>query len=86
MPPFPIFKGKQCRPFKTTSSDNFGPVFVKREEDEKGVMKRWVCIFTCLVTCNIYLEVFHDMTARSFLDCSRRFIALEKLTDDDLFR
>ena len=40
MPPLSIFKGKECRPFKITGLDYFGPVLVKREEDEKGIMKR----------------------------------------------
>ena len=67
MPSLPALKGKPCRPFEIIGSDYFVPISLRLEENEKTATKRWVCIFTCLVTRNIHLEVVHDMTTTNFL-------------------
>lgn len=76
MPPLPTFKGKPCRPFEIVGLDYFGPISARIKENEGTMIKQWVCIFTCLVTRNIHLEVVHDMTTASFLNSFRRFIAI----------
>ena len=35
----------------------------------------WICIFTCLATRAVHLELVVDMTAEQFLLCFRRFIS-----------
>ena len=50
-------------PFFNTGTDYFGPYFVKQE---RKLVKRYGCIFTCLTTRAVYLEIAHTMTA----DCS----------------
>ena len=37
--------------------------------------KVWICLFTCIVTRAVHLEVVHDMSSEEFLLCFRRFIA-----------
>ena len=41
-------------------------------ESRKNV---WICLFTCIVTHAIHLEVVFDMSSEEFLLCFRRFIA-----------
>ena len=76
MPPLPTFEGNSCRPFEIIGLDYFGPVLVKLEDNTHIKIKKWVCLFTCLATRNIHLEVVHDMSTVNFLNSFRRFIAL----------
>ena len=58
--------------FTHTGSDYFGPVIVKRKRSE---LKRYGCIFICMTTGAIHLEVLPDLTTDSFINALRRFIA-----------
>ncbi|XP_048001447.1 uncharacterized protein LOC125238216 [Leguminivora glycinivorella] len=60
------------RPFTHTAQDYMGPMFVtigRRRE------KRWVCLYTCLVTRAIHLESVHSLSTDSALLSLRRFAA-----------
>ena len=59
-------------PFTNVGVDYFGPVNTKYR---RGTVKRWVCLFTCLVTRAIHLEIAFDMSADSFLMAFHRFTA-----------
>ena len=59
-------------PFSNTGIDYFGPIAVKYR---RGTVKRWGCLFTCMVTRAVHIEVAHDMTADSFLMAFHRFVA-----------
>ncbi|XP_062698521.1 uncharacterized protein LOC134284163 [Aedes albopictus] len=59
------------RPFSFTGVDYCGPVTVtvgRRSE------KRWICLFTCMTTRAIHLEVAHSLTAQACLMAIRRFV------------
>jgi hypothetical protein len=57
--PFPDFRHKSGEyVFETVGVDYFGPFNVKRG---RGCEKLWGCIFTCLTTCTVYLEVAFSM-------------------------
>ena len=58
-------------PFYNTGTDYFGPFFVKQG---RALVKRYGCIFTCLTTRAVHLEVAHSLTADSFINAFRRFI------------
>ena len=72
MAPIPELRVSQTTPFAHTGLDYFGPMYIKYSGETR---KRWVCLFTCLVTRAIHLEVIQDMTAVEFLYAFRRFIA-----------
>ncbi|XP_039451485.2 uncharacterized protein LOC120430439 [Culex pipiens pallens] len=72
MAPLPVQRlTPQLRPFSYVGIDYFGPVIVtigRRAE------KRWICLFTCLVTRAIHMEVAHSLSSASCMMAIRRFI------------
>ena len=59
-------------PFTNTGVDYFGPVEVIMFRRR---LKRWCCLFTCLVTRAVHLEVVPDLTADSCVAALQRFIS-----------
>lgn len=57
--------------FTYVGADLFGPFYIKEGRSEK---KRWGCLFTCLVTRAIHIEVVTNLSTDSFLNAYRRFI------------
>ena len=64
MPPLPITRVTEACAFPRTGLDYLGPLYMKTDQERKKV---WVCLFTCLVTRAIHLELMRDMTAEEFL-------------------
>ena len=60
-------------PFTYVGIDYLGPVAIKC--DENGLVKNWICLFTCLNIRAVHLELVHNMTSEIFLLCMRRFVA-----------
>ena len=58
-------------PFSYTGMDLFGPFYVKHG---RGTAKRWCCLFTCLNTRSVHLELVNSMDTDDFIMCLRRFI------------
>ena len=59
-------------PFTNVGVDYFGPIQVKRGRCE---IKRYGCLFTCMATRAIHLEVACNMETDSFINALQRFIA-----------
>ena len=72
MPPIPVERVSVSAPFSYTGVDYFGPLYMKTKKETQKV---WVCLYTCLVTRAIHLEMMYDMTTQQFLLGFRRFIA-----------
>ena len=60
------------RPFTYSGIDYFGPYFVKVG---RSAVKRWVALFTCLVTRAIHVEMASSLSTDSCKKAIRRFIA-----------
>lgn len=60
-------------PFTYSGMDLFGPFFIKEGRKE---LKRWGCVFTCLASRAIHLEVTTAPSTDAFLNTLRRFISL----------
>ena len=59
-------------PFSHVGVDFFGPLLVKVKRSE---VKRYGCLFTCMTTRAIHLELAQDMSSSSFINVLRRFVA-----------
>jgi len=74
MLPLPTSRVSASLTFSFTGLDYLGPVYVKNK-GESETSKMWICLFTCLCTRAIHLELIEDLTAEQFLMCFQRFIA-----------
>ncbi|KRX18442.1 hypothetical protein T07_13209, partial [Trichinella nelsoni] len=72
MAPLPSDRTRVTRPFENTGLDIAGPFFTRQG---KKVNKNYICLFTCMTTRAVPLEVVSEMTARRLLQALRRFIA-----------
>ena len=59
-------------PFSYVGVDYFGPLKVKRFRKTEN---RYGCLFTCLVTRTIHIEVAHTLETNSYIMAHRRMIA-----------
>lgn len=69
---FPKARVTEAMPFMRVGLDYLGPLVVKSCDDRKKV---WICLFTCLVTRAIHLQLVCDMSTTEFLLCFRRFVS-----------
>ena len=72
MPPLPTSRVSESVPFTYTGIDYFGPMFIKNKTE---IQKVWVCLFTCLITRAIHLELMQNMSTEQFLLGFRRFLS-----------
>ena len=73
-PPLPEFRIKEDPAFTYTGVDFAGPLFV-RNGSSSGSSKVWICLFTCLVTRAIHLDIVSDLSTTTFIRCLKRFAA-----------
>ena len=59
-------------PFAFTGLDYFGPMLIQQKRSQ---IKRYGCIFTCLTTRAVHLEVSVDLSTDSFINVLRRFLS-----------
>ena len=72
MPPIPTERVSVAVPFTNTGVDYFGPLYIKVKRDTQKI---WVCLYTCLTTRAVHVELMQDMSTEQFLLGFRRFIA-----------
>ena len=71
--PLPEYRVSEVPPFSNVGVDFAGPLYIK---DTKGkVAKSYICLFSCCVTRALHLEIVHDLSAPTFINCLRRFCA-----------
>ena len=65
-PPLPEFRIKEDPAFTYTGVDFAGPLFV-RSVSSSSSSKVWICLFTCLVTRAIHLDIVSDLSTTTFI-------------------
>ena len=72
----PAERLNQCTPFSNTGCD-FAGFFLLKDKKNRGykLNKAYVCIFVCLTTKAIHLELVTSLSSDAFLSTLRRFIA-----------
>ncbi|XP_055714187.1 uncharacterized protein LOC129808438 [Phlebotomus papatasi] len=63
------------RPFLHTGVDLTGHVLIKRAPRGSAQEKAYVCIFICMSTKAVHLEVLTSLSTKAFISAFRRFIA-----------
>ncbi|KRX59205.1 hypothetical protein T09_10991 [Trichinella sp. T9] len=76
-PFIPADRVTESPPFSHTGVDFAGPLFVLPEGQGRNarVNKAYVCIFTCMTTRAVHLELLREQTTDNFLQGLRRFIS-----------
>ena len=60
-------------PFTSVGVDYFGPLYVQQGRSH---VKRYGCVFTCLTTRAVHIEITSTLDTDSFINALRRFISL----------
>ena len=76
LPPDRVTSGGPA--FVSVGVDYFGPIAVKRG---RGREKRYGCLFTCLSSRAVHIEVVESLDTDSFINCLQRFIARRGLPE-----
>lgn len=62
--------------FSRTGVDFFGPTLIKEKKDRnRTFLKAYGCVFVCMATKAVHIEVASDLSTDGFLACFRRFIS-----------
>ena len=73
LPEFRFPDANKQYPFVNTGMDMFGPFYI--EDKREGTQMNYVCLFTCLVTRAVHLEVHNDLSTDCRLMTIRRFVS-----------
>ena len=66
----------RATPFSHTDVDFFGPFFIKKNKYRNRTrVKIYGCVFICMATKAVHIEIVSDLTTDGFLGAFRRFIA-----------
>ncbi|XP_059050490.1 uncharacterized protein LOC131845442 [Achroia grisella] len=64
------------RPFKHSGVDYAGPIQIRTTKGRGfGSYKGYICLFVCMVTRAVHIEVVSDLTSEGFLSAYKRFVA-----------
>ncbi|CAJ0607277.1 unnamed protein product [Cylicocyclus nassatus] len=72
-PSLPLCRSSSSRPFEHVGIDFAGPFYVRAMEN--STIKVWTCLFTCMVTRAVHLEMVESLSAEAFVNSLRRFVA-----------
>ena len=72
-PPLPTEWVQYVRPFECTGVDFTGAIKVQNRSGE--TQKLYVCLFTCVATRAVHLQLINSLSAEAFVLCLRRFVA-----------
>lgn len=72
----PAARVTPTRPFKSSGVDYAGPIQIRTAKGRgHHAYKGYICLFVCMVTRAVHLEVVSDLTTQGFLAAFKRFVA-----------
>lgn len=72
----PAVRVTPARPFSRSGVDYAGPISLRTTKGRgHRAYKGYICLFICMVTKAIHLEVVSDLSSRGFLEAFKRFVA-----------
>ncbi|XP_073961981.1 uncharacterized protein [Choristoneura fumiferana] len=72
----PAIRVKPSRPFLISGVDFAGPINVKMSKGRGAKSnKAYICLFICMCTKALHIELVSDMTTQTFLAAFRRFVS-----------
>lgn len=75
MADLPSSRVTESNPFSHVGVDYFGPLFIKeRKYRNKTTIKVYGCVFICMATKAVHIEIASDLTSDGFLSAFGRFI------------
>ena len=72
----PDFRALPSPPFTYCSVDLFGPMLVRGGVNKRTRVKVWGCVYSCLSTRAIYVDIVQNYGMYAFLIVHRRFQAM----------
>lgn len=74
MAPLPKFRVQQIKPFSISGVDYAGPITIKRSRGRSSTStSAYICLFVCMATKAIHLELSSDLSTETFLLAFTRF-------------
>ncbi|XP_014221903.1 uncharacterized protein LOC106649141 [Trichogramma pretiosum] len=71
----PSSRVREAYAFEHTGVDYFGPIFMKEKKCRNRTrVKAYGCVFICMATKAVHIEIVSDLTPDGFLGALRRFI------------
>ena len=75
MADLPKSRVEKALPFYHTGVDFFGPMYIKaKKHRNRERLKVYGCIFICLATKAVHVEIVSDLSTEAFLGALRRFV------------
>lgn len=72
----------ESSPFRCTGVDFFGPFLIKEKKARnKTFIKTYGCVFVCMSTKAVHIELAIDMSSQGFLAAFRRFVSRRGLPE-----
>ncbi|XP_016659690.1 uncharacterized protein LOC107883680 [Acyrthosiphon pisum] len=75
MAPLPSVRVTIARPFANSGVDLCGPIFVRSGLRKISPTKSYICVFICMVTRAIHLELVSSLSTEDFLAALSRFMS-----------
>ena len=80
MSDLPAFRVQQSAVFSHVGVDYFGPISLKeRKFRNRTILKGYGCVFICMSTKAVHIEIVSDLTTEGFLAALRRFIGRRRV-------
>ena len=72
----PHYRIEEARPFLRSGVDYAGPLSIRTSKRRsQRAYKGYICIFVCLATKAVHVEIASDLTSAAFLAAYKRFVA-----------